>query len=59
MKYPDGKLYEKDNGELRIASYFEVGRVILDFGKDISWIGFDKHTLKALIDGLEKKYGEI
>lgn len=59
MKYPDGKLNENDNGELRIATYVKDGRVILDFGKDVSWIGFDKHTLKALIDGLEKKYGEI
>lgn len=59
MKYPDGKLNENDNGELRILTYVENGRVILDFGKDISWIGFDKHTLKTFIDGIQKKYEEI
>lgn len=59
MKYPDGKLNENDNGELGIIVYVKDGRVILYFGKDISWIGFDKHTLKTLIDGLQKKYEEI
>jgi len=58
-KYPDGKLNNRDEGALRIATFVKDGRVIIDFGKDVSWFGFDKQTLRAFIDGLEKKYGEI
>jgi len=56
MKYPDGKLNSNDEGQLRIATYVKDGRVIIDFGKDLSWLGFEKETLKAFIDGLQKQY---
>jgi len=59
MKYPDGKMNNNDEGELKMAIYIKEGRVILDFRKEISWIGFDKKTLRALIDGLEDKYKKI
>lgn len=59
MKYPDGKLNSNDEGALKIATYVKDGRVIIDFGKDLSWLGFDKQTLRAFIDGLENKYKEI
>ena len=59
MKYPDGKLNKNDEGALRIATYVKDGRVIIDFGKDLSWFGFDKQTLRAFIDGLEDKYRKI
>lgn len=44
-KYPDGKLNQGDEGTLKIATYTKDNRVIMDFGKDLSWIGFDKETL--------------
>lgn len=59
MEYPDGKLNNNDQGELRIATYAKDGRVIIDFGKDLSWVGFDKETLKAFIDGLQKQYEKL
>lgn len=59
MKYPDGKLNSDDEGVLAIATYIENGRVVIDFGKDLSWFGFDKQTLRAFIDGLEDKYKQL
>ena len=59
MKYSDGKISDDDEGELKMAMYVQDGRVVLDFGKNISWIGFDKKTLRALINGLEEKYKQI
>ena len=58
-KYPDGKLNNNDEGALQIATFIKDGRVIIDFGKDLSWLGFDKDTLRAFIDGLEAKYKDL
>jgi hypothetical protein len=59
MKYPDGKIHKTDEGELKLAIGVKEGRVIIDFGKDLSWVGFDKQTLRVVIDSLEAKYNEI
>lgn len=57
--YSDGKLNKSDEGDLQIGLYIENGRVILNFGKDLSWIGFDKETLKSLIMAFQDKYEQI
>lgn len=57
--YSDGKLNNNDEGDLKIAVFIKDGRLIIDFGKDLSWLGFDKKTLRAFIDGLENKYKQI
>ena len=57
--YPDGMLNGGDEGVLQIAIYIKDKRVIIDFGKDLSWLGFDKESLRAFIDGLENKYKQI
>lgn len=59
MKYPDGKLNKDDEGGLKMAVYLENGRVVVDFGKELSWLGFDKVTLRNFIDGLEAKYKQL
>lgn len=38
-KFPDGKLTPKDEGEIAFAVYEKDGNVILDFNKEVSWIG--------------------
>jgi len=58
-KYPDGKIHQSDEGVLRMAVLIKDGKVIVDFGKDLSWLGFDKQSLRAFIDGLENKYKEL
>ena len=57
--YPDGKLNQSDDGALTIASYIEKGRVVLKFGEEVSWLGFDKKSLRAFIDGLEDQYKKL
>ncbi len=41
-QYPRGKLTDSDEGALRIAIGERDGTVIIDFGKDVSWIGMSK-----------------
>lgn len=59
QQYPDGKLNKYDEGQLKIACYIKDNRIIIDFGKELSWLGFDKNTLRNFIDGLENKYKEL
>ena len=37
--YPDGRLSSHDEGEIRLAVLVDKGRVIIDFGKETSWLG--------------------
>ena len=38
-KFPLGKLTDDDEGELRIGITTSKGNVVIDFGKNITWIG--------------------
>ena len=38
-EFPDGMLNKNDEGELRVAIGIEKGRVVIDFGKDVHWLG--------------------
>lgn len=58
-KYPDGKLHPGDEGELTMAMYIEKGRLVIDFGKDVSWMAFDKASLQRLIAALSEKYAKL
>jgi hypothetical protein len=41
-QFPEGKITEEDEGEIRIAIGHQPGKVIMDFGeKPIKWIGFN------------------
>jgi hypothetical protein len=41
-KYPRGKLSADDEGELTIAMHWRDNTFIIDFGKDVKWIGMDR-----------------
>lgn len=41
-QYPDGKLTDSDEGEIRIGITNKDGRIVIEFGKPIYWIGFTK-----------------
>ena len=51
-RYPDGKLNEHDEGELRIAVGEHKGNVFLDFGKPITWLGMPPAQMRGLIEKL-------
>ncbi len=44
-QYPRGKIAENDGGALgvRVSAHKKTNTVIVDFGKAIEWIGFDKN----------------
>jgi len=54
-KYPDDKISKDDEGALEMAIFIKDGRLIIDFGKELSWIGFAKQDVKNLVDLLNSK----
>lgn len=69
-KFPMGHLNQDDEGEIRIGITSSNGKVVIDFGKPIHWIGFSPEqakqiaeTLIARADGIlgttESKEGEM
>ncbi len=43
-KYPDGKISEDDEGTTAVTIRIDNNRIILDFGRQTRWIGFDRET---------------
>lgn len=48
-QFPEGKITEEDEGEIRISIGHAPGKVIMDFGeKPIKWIGFNPVQAKQI-----------
>jgi hypothetical protein len=47
-KFPDGKLGEGDEGELQLAIGTKDGKVVLSFGRPVSWIGMPPKEARKL-----------
>lgn len=58
-KFPEGKLNNYDEGELRLKISKESNNVRIDFGKKISWLAFPKKDALALGNLLIKYAKEI
>lgn len=54
-KFPDGKLNEDDEGEMRIAVGIEDSCVIIMFGELVSWIGLTAEGARDLANSLIEK----
>lgn len=52
--FPDGKLTENDEGELRIGITSHKGSVVLNFGKPVQSIGMTPKQARGLIRLLSK-----
>lgn len=39
--FPEGKLTEHDEGEIQIALHEHKGKVIIDFGTPVKWVGLN------------------
>jgi hypothetical protein len=50
--YPQGKLTKSDEGELAFAVGNRDGKVVLDFGSPVAWIGMDPAQALALASSL-------
>ena len=47
-EFPQGKLNKEDEGELRLAVGVTDSKVVINFGKPVAWIGFDKEQALGL-----------
>lgn len=56
--FPEGKITDDDEGEIRIGITKKDDTVIIDFGKPIAWIGFTKEQAKDIGEALIKKATE-
>lgn len=57
--FPRGKLNAEDEGGLQIAVYERDKTVVINFGKEVVWIGLDKLTAIALGKSILKKAESI
>ena len=51
-KYPQGKLTESDKGELEFSIAVHEGRVVLNWGKPVLWIGVPPAQARAIAASL-------
>ena len=58
-KYPRGKLNADDEGELQMRIGIQDKTIILDFGKQVVWIGLDYYTAMAMADKITKAAEKI
>lgn len=58
-QFPEGKLTEQDQGEIRVAVGSHEGKVIMNFGKPISWIGFTKEQAREIGTLLIRRSEEV
>lgn len=63
-RFPLGKARPDDEGELTLAMYDRGGKVFIDFGTHVTWIGLDSKTarqmaarLSELADRADKGHG--
>lgn len=62
-QFPEGKLNKDDEGEIRfVVGHSPEGQVILDFGKEVKWLGMPPEGARQLAailllhaDEVEKK----
>lgn len=46
--FPEGHLNKDDEGEIKFAIGVNKGKIILNFGKPIAWIGMTKEQAESL-----------
>lgn len=47
-QFPEGKLNDVDEGEIQFGITIDKGKVVLNFGKEISWIGMNPDQAREL-----------
>jgi hypothetical protein len=58
-EFPQGKLNEDDEGEIRLGVSNFKGKVVMNFGKSIAWIGFDAEQARKIAEILLKHADKI
>lgn len=58
-QFPNGKLTDHDEGEIKFGVSAYHGEVILNFGKPIQWIGMSPEQARNLALSLRQRANEI
>lgn len=58
-KFPEGKLNDNDEGEIKMAVGVENKKVIINFGKQVAWVGFSSEQARELAESLSKKADDV
>jgi hypothetical protein len=58
-RFPLGKLTPEDEGELRLGITHVDGKVVLDFGKPVAWIGFTAEQAEQIADTLREHAASV
>ena len=58
-KYAHGKIYPGDEGEMHLAVYIKDDVVMIDFGKELTWIGLTKKELEPFIEVLKNNLEKL
>jgi len=53
-EFPQGKLTASDKGELGIKVFHVPGKIVVEFGAQITWIGMDPEQARSLADSLRR-----
>jgi hypothetical protein len=53
-EFPQGKLTASDKGELGIKVFCIPGKIVVEFGTQITWIGMDPEQARNLADSLRR-----
>jgi hypothetical protein len=54
-RYPEGKLREDDEGEITIGITVYEGKVIMDLGGDMGWVGFTPEQSRHIASTLQRR----
>ena len=54
-QFPQGKLAPSDEGELKFAVGAKDGKVVIEFGKPVAWMGMDAEQAISLAELLIEK----
>lgn len=57
-QHPDGKMTATDQGELKLAVSTMEGKVIMDFGTPVAWVGMRPEQARAMATALVTKAEE-
>lgn len=58
-RFPEGKIREDDEGELRAAIGVNNGQVVIDFGKSVAWLSLPPDAARNLALTLAKQVSRI
>ena len=54
-RYPEGKIREDDQGEVKLQVFVQEDKVIINFGTKLSWVAFTEQQAEDMISALREK----